>query len=193
MTFSATLLRRATPLLAGGIAVAAAYAQEPGPPTTVERVDLARYVGLWYEIARIPNSFQDQCSRDVTAEYVLRDDGRIDVINRCIKNDSEVDEAKGLARVEDRESNARLKVSFFSILGWRPIWGDYWVIGLGADYEYAIVGTPDRKYGWVLAREPQIEAELLDSIYTTLREQGYAPDDFRLTPQDPLGGGGADG
>jgi len=163
-----------------------APADESTPPTTVARVDLARYVGRWHEIARIPNRFQKQCVSDVTATYTLRDDGRIDVVNRCRRSDGRTSESKGLARVVDAASNARLKVSFFSILGWRPVWGDYWVIGLGDDYEYAVVGTPDRKYGWILAREPRLDEETLERIFDLLRAQGYDPGRFEITP--PEGG-----
>lgn len=161
---------------------------ETGPPKTVERVELERYAGLWYEIARIPNRFQDQCACCVTAEYELRDDGRIDVLNACTKADGTVDDAKGLARIEDRESNARLKVSFFSILGWRPVWGDYWIIGLADDYRYAVVGSPDRKYGWILARERQLEESVLERLFALLGEQGYDPESFRMTRQEALEG-----
>jgi len=160
-----------------------ANAQNTGPPKTVDYVDLERYTGLWYEIARIPNGFQDQCARNVTAEYVLRDDGRIDVINRCTKEDGSKDEAKGLARVEDKESNAHLKVSFFSILGWRPVWGDYLVIGLGDDYDYVLVGSPDRKYGWILAREPKLSVAKLTQLHQQLRAQGYDISNFASTVQ----------
>ncbi|MGD2121976.1 MAG: lipocalin family protein [Gemmatimonadota bacterium] len=152
---------------------AGAGAQENSPPQTVGFVDLERYAGLWYEIARVPNGFQDQCVRNVTAEYVLREDGRIDVINRCEKEDGSQDESKGLARIEDERSNAHLKVSFFSILGWRPIWGDYLVMGLGDDYEYALVGTPDRKFGWILARQPRLSAGQLKLLHSQLLALGY--------------------
>jgi apolipoprotein D and lipocalin family protein len=165
---------------------ARAPADESTPPTTVARVDLARYVGLWHEIARIPNRFQKQCVSDVTATYALRDDGRIDVVNRCRRGDGRTSESKGLARVEDAVTAARLKVSFFSILGWRPVWGDYWVIGLGDDYEYAVVGTPSRKYGWILARAPRLDEATLERIFKLLRAQGYDPGRFEITP--PEGG-----
>jgi apolipoprotein D and lipocalin family protein len=161
-----------------------AGAQEEGPPQMVDYVDLERYAGLWYEIARVPNRFQDQCARNVTAEYVLRDDGRLDVINRCVKGDGSQDKAEGLARVEDKTSNAYLKVSFFSILGWRPIWGDYMVIGLGEDYEYALVGTADRKYGWILAREAHLSEAELEGLYQQLRDRGYADGRFSPTLQE---------
>ena len=159
--------------------------QEAAPPTRVAHVDLGRYVGLWHEIARIPNRFQNQCAWGVTAEYALRQDGRIDVINRCRTKDGSLDEAKGVARVEDRETNSLLKVSFFSILGWRPVWGDYWIVDLADDYGYAVVCSPDRKYGWIVARESRLEDELLDGIFARLRAQGFERDAFQATAQEP--------
>jgi len=133
----------------------------PGPPpvTTVPGVDLERYAGLWHEIARIPNRFQDQCAGGTTAEYTLREDGRLDVVNRCRREDGEWDQAEGVAKVSDDGDRTRLKVSFVSFLGWRPFWGDYWIIGLDDDYRWAVVGTPDREYGWILAREPVLDDE----------------------------------
>lgn len=115
---------------------------------TVAQVDLSRYVGLWHEVAKIPNKFQKQCARGTTAEYTLREDGRITVVNRCIRENGDPDEAKGEAKIVDPATNARLKVSFVSFLGWRPFWGDYWIIGLDDQYQWAVIGTPDRKYGW---------------------------------------------
>lgn len=179
-------------LVAPAVAEGDTEGGKTGPPTTVERVDLERYVGLWYEIARIPNSFQDQCACCVTAEYTLRDDGKIEVVNACTKADGKLDQAEGLARIEDRESNARLKVSFFSILGWRPVWGDYWVIGLDDDYQYAVVGSPDRKYGWILARERELEETVQERIFALLGEQGYDPSSFQMTRQESKEGTGSD-
>jgi apolipoprotein D and lipocalin family protein len=153
------------------------------PPVTVEHVDLERYVGLWYEIAKIPNRFQRQCVRGTTAQYSIRSDGNIDVVNSCITKEGTVDEARGLAKVENKVSNAQLKVSFFRLLGLRLFWGDYWIIGLGDDYEYAVVGTPDRKYGWILSRSPEIAPIVLERILEELRIQGYDPKHFELTGQ----------
>ena len=158
-------------------------APDPNPVTPVDSVDLSRYTGLWYEVARIPNRFQKQCERGTTAEYALREDGRLDVMNRCLKADGSWNEAKGLARIEDPATNAKLKVSFFSILGWRPVWGDYWVIGLDEDYRWAIVGTPDRKYGWVLARSPELTDDVLEKIFIILEHNGYRATDFESSPQ----------
>jgi apolipoprotein D and lipocalin family protein len=152
-------------------------------PTTVESVNLQRYTGLWYEIARLPNRFQKQCVRNVTANYRLLPDGKIEVVNRCLKTDGEADEIKGIAKVVDPINNSRLKVSFFRPLGISLFWGDYWIIGLGVNYEYAVVGTPDRKYGWILARQSNLEQKQLDEIFSLLRRQGYQPEDFVMTIQ----------
>lgn len=150
-------------------------------PTTVEKVDLNKYAGLWYEISKIPNRFQKHCISGTTAEYKLRNDGKIDVINSCIDEKGKRDDAEGLARIVDSKSNSMLEVSFFSILGWRPIWGDYWIIGLDEDYQWVVVGTPDRKYGWVLSRTPQIDSKTIQTINQILIEQGYNPEDFVIT------------
>lgn len=178
------------PLLLLPFALALGHPQEAGPPTRVAHVDLERYVGLWHEIARIPNRFQKQCVWGVTAEYALRTDGRISVINRCFRRDGSVDEAKGVARVEDKDTNAQLKVSFFSLLGWRPVWGDYWIIDLADDYSHAVVCSPDRTYGWILARQPHLSDQVLDGIHARLRQQGFDPDVFVPTPQEVPAQGG---
>jgi apolipoprotein D and lipocalin family protein len=156
------------------------FAQQ-SPPKTVDYVDLKKYVGLWYEIAKIPNRFQSQCVKGTTAKYTLNGNGEIDVINSCIDEDNETDDANGLARVVDKKTNAKLEVSFVSFFGWRPFWGDYWIIGLDENYQWAIVGTPNRKYGWILSRTPKLEAEILDKIFSILKEQGYNPKDFEMS------------
>lgn len=154
------------------------------PPQTVPQVDLQRYVGLWFEIAKIPNRFQKQCAGGTTAEYTLREDGTIRVVNRCLRADGSTDEAVGRAKVADRETNAKLEVSFVRFLGRNFFWGDYWIIGLGAEYDYAIVGHPERKYGWILARTPRLEPVLMEEIFSTLRRAGYEPAQFEMTRQD---------
>lgn len=142
------------------------------PVTTVTHVDLERYAGRWYEIAKIPNSFQKKCARGTTAEYALREDGRIAVRNHCLKFDGSPTEADGVAKVVDSKSNAKLKVSFVSLLGMRLFWGDYWVIGLDPEYRWAVIGTPNRKYGWVLARTP-VEDASLEHAFAILERNGY--------------------
>ena len=139
------------------------------PLQTVAHVDLSRYLGTWYEIANFPQSFQRGCT-DTTATYKLRDDGDIDVLNRCRKGsvDGEEQSALGRARVVDPVTNARLEVSFF-----RPFWGDYWIIDLPDDYAYAVVGHPDRDYLWILARTPTMADATYQGVVTRLQAQGY--------------------
>ena len=152
-------------------------------PKTVKYVDLKKYAGLWYEIAKIPNRFQKHCKSGTTAKYDLKDDGKIVVINSCIDEDGERDDAEGIARLVDASSNAKLEVSFVSILGINLFWGDYWIIGLGKDYEYVVVGTPTRKYGWILSRTPKLSDEKLKETFKILKSQGYEPNKFEMTVQ----------
>lgn len=151
------------------------------PPTTVPKVDLNKYSGLWYEIAKIPNSFQDQCAYGTTAEYKISEDGEIEVINKCYDEEGEPDVAEGVAQVVDKKTNAKLEVSFVSFLGIRPFWGDYWIIGLDENYKWAVVGTPNRKYGWILSRTPTLPEETMETIFSILSKNGYNPDDFEMT------------
>jgi apolipoprotein D and lipocalin family protein len=167
-------------LAAGAVA---AGASDAAPPTTVAHVELDRYAGLWYEISRIPNSFQRSCVDDTTARYSLRADGRLNVINRCLTADGSVDEARGVARVVDPNTNAKLEVSFVQLFGWHLFWGDYWIIGLDPDYRYAVIGHPKRRYGWVLARTPTLDAATRKEIDTILREHGYDPRRFEASPR----------
>ena len=148
---------------------------------TVPFVDLNKYAGKWYEIARIPNNYQNNCVSNATATYILREDGDIDVINRCKEEDGEIDEAEGIAQISDTVSNAKLKVSFVSILGFHFFWGDYWIIGLGENYEFAVVGHPTRKYGWILSRTPVFSEEKLGEAFQILKDNGYDPKDFKMT------------
>jgi len=151
------------------------------PLTTVKQVDLNKYAGLWYEVAKIPNSFQDHCAYGTTAEYKLQKDGSIQVINKCYDENGEADIADGVANIVDKETNAKLEVSFVSFLGIRPFWGDYWIIGLDENYEWAVIGTPGRKYGWVLSRTPSLSEETMQKIFEILKFQHYNPDNFELS------------
>jgi apolipoprotein D and lipocalin family protein len=144
-----------------------------GPPVTVvPKVDLARYAGKWHEIAKYPNRFQRGCV-GATAEYTLAPDGKsVEVVNRCREEGPGGKErsTRGKARVVDPGTNAKLKVTFF----W-PFSGDYWILALGTEYEYAVVGTPDRKYLWFLARTPSIENDLYARLVEEARRQGFDP------------------
>lgn len=149
------------------------------PPPVVGHVDIARYLGTWYEIRKIPNRFQSGCAGNTTATYSLRADGRLNVINRCLTKDGTWDEADGIARVVDPVSNAKLEVSFVQVFGWNLFWGDYWIVDLAPDYSYVIVGHPERRYGWILSRTPTLAVDL----DPRLRELGYDPADFAISPQ----------
>jgi apolipoprotein D and lipocalin family protein len=105
------------------------------------------------------------------------------VLNSCLDEDNEIDQAEGVARIIDKTSNAKLEVSFVSFLGWRPFWGDYWVIGLDENYKWAVVGTPDRKYGWILSRTKKLTPETMEMIFKIIKEQGYNPEDFKMSEQ----------
>jgi apolipoprotein D and lipocalin family protein len=161
-------------------------AQSSDEPRPLPAVDLERYAGTWYEIARIPNRFQNDCVGAATATYELRDDGRINVINRCLEDDGKVNEIDGIAR-RNKKGGARLEVSFFSILGWRPIWGDYWILDLDEEYETSVVGEGSRKYGWVLSRTPTVSDERLEELFEALRDQGYDPSTFAVVQGTGMG------
>ena len=152
--------------------------QEAAPVRTVPSVDLARYLGEWHEAARLPNRFQEKCAGDVRATYARRSDGRIDVINRCRARDGSTTEARGIARVVDTATNAKLKVRFAPAwLSFLPmVWGDYWILGLAPDYSWAVVGSPDRQYLWILSRTAVMDPAQFDAAVAVARAQGFATD-----------------
>ncbi len=152
------------------------------PLQTVERVDLGRYIGKWYEVARYPNRFEEGCVGP-TAEYRLREDGKVDVINCCYDESFErpVRSIEGVAKVVDKNSFARLKVTFF----W-PFAGDYWIIDLDPEYQWAVVGEPARKYLWILSRTPAMDEDTFRSILSRLPDKGYDPARL-LKPPQPVG------
>jgi apolipoprotein D and lipocalin family protein len=159
--------------------VQAASDSDKEPLTTVFSVDLTRYLGRWYEIASYPAWFQKGCTGS-TADYSLLPDGRIRVVNRCFKNslDGPLKESSGKAEVVDKTTHARLKVCFF----W-PFKGDYWIIDLDPDYQWAVVGVPSRKYLWILSRTPTIDGTVYDGILRRVIKKGYDPARLNLTEQ----------
>jgi apolipoprotein D and lipocalin family protein len=142
---------------------------------TVHSVDLTRYVGRWYEIARFPNRFQKHCIGNVTADYRAMPDNTIEVANRCKIAGGESDLAVGEARVVDKTTNAKLEVRFAPAwLSWIPwVWGDYWILELDKGYSVATVGTPNRDYLWILSRTPAISAEEYESRVDNATKQGF--------------------
>jgi apolipoprotein D and lipocalin family protein len=143
---------------------------------TVPHVDLQRYLGIWYDIASFPQSFQKGCSC-TTAEYSLNKDGSVKVVNTCRK-EGKLKVSKGKARVVDKETNAKLSVTFF----W-PFKGKYWIIDLADDYSYAVVGHPNRKYLWILSRTKQMNPEIYEGILARIRAKGYDLSKLKKTEQ----------
>lgn len=151
---------------------------------TVDYVDLNRYIGKWYEIASIPQSFQKKCIGNVTAEYAFAEKNRIQVINGCDTNDGKT-LTEGRAKVIDKTSNAKLKVTFVKAIGWVfAFGGDYWIIDLGDNYDYAVIGHPTRDYGWILSRTPYLPENQLAKAKAVLTANGYNLCNFITTIQD---------
>jgi apolipoprotein D and lipocalin family protein len=155
-----------------------ACARPPELPV-VPQVDLDRYLGTWYEIARYPAWFQRGCTA-VTATYTRRDDGLIGVVNECRKGslDGKLKRATGRARVVDEATRAKLEVSFFG-----PFWGDYWILALDPDYQWAVVGVPSRKYLWVLSRTPTMSETRFEAAVAGLPDLGFDLARLRRTEQ----------
>jgi apolipoprotein D and lipocalin family protein len=169
----------------GLLALVAAFLGCQTAPSTlevVERVDLDRYLGRWYELASFPQYFQRGCVA-TQAHYSRREDGRIRVENQCRDGtlDGEVRRAEGVAWVDEGDaSNARLRVQFF----W-PFWGDYWIIDLDPGYRWAVVGHPERKYLWILSRTPTLDEAVYQEVLARIREKGYDLAPLKRTLQPP--------
>ncbi len=153
------------------------------PLQTVASVDLQKYLGTWYEIARFPFSIQEGCHA-TTATYSLRTDGKIDVFNSCRMGamDGEASEAHGKAWIVDTASNAKLKVSFNFFMGLFG-GGDYWIIRLAPDYSYSVVSEPKGRYLWILSRNPQMSDALYQEILASLKGDGFLVEYLQKTPQ----------
>ncbi|WP_159716730.1 lipocalin family protein [Geminicoccus flavidas] len=150
-------------------------------PEPAREVELERYMGRWYEVARYENEFETDCE-GVTADYSLQPDGKVQVVNTCRKGavDGEVETAKGTAEVVPGSRGAKLEVTFF----W-PFAGNYWVLDRAPDYSWAIVGDPEREYFWILSRVPVPDQHLMDELLARAEELGYDPDRIRLVAQPP--------
>lgn len=143
--------------------------------TAIASLDLARYMGSWYEIAKFPNRFQQKCAADTRADYSLQPDGSVQVINRCRQANAEISEALGQARRVGDAGSARLQVRFAPAwLSFIPaVWGDYWVIDLDPGYQLVAVSEPKREYLWVLARTPRVDATAYDALLDRLAGKGF--------------------
>ncbi len=160
-------MKKALVLIFSLIMISPVFSQKP--VSVVSSVDLNRYKGLWYEIARLPNFFERKL-KCTSATYTLRDDGRITVLNQgnYISNSEKTSSIKGVAWVPDKNSTAKLKVQFF----W-PFSGDYWIMYLDNDYRYVLVGDPAHKYLWILAREKTMDDDTYNMLLQKAVENGY--------------------
>ena len=168
------------------LAMAGGQAAGALAPRTVESVDLRAYAGTYYEIARFPNRFQKQCTGDVTATYVVREDQRVDVINRCRTAAGTITEARGIAKRAGKDtSNAKLKVRFApAILSFIPkVWGDYWILGVGPNYSFAVIGDPSRTYLWILSRTRVMPDLSYRQAVEIAASNGYEVGRLEKTPQ----------
>ncbi len=161
------------------------------PLATVKEVDLQKYAGTWYEIARLPQWFQRGCY-DSTATYSLNDDGTVKVINRCERKDEDATEAVGTARVVPDSGNAKLKVRFdnwVSRLIPTITEGNYWIIALDKDYQTVVIGEPSREYLWILARQPALPEDQYQALVQVAQSKGFPVDQLErnrnLRPASP--------
>lgn len=169
-------LRVGAAVLWGCVVILSGAARAAPDLPVVPQIETARYEGRWYEIARLPNFFQRKCAADVFAEYRLLEDGRIGVRNQCSRDDGRVDFVEGVARRQREDGpNTKLEVSFLpAALRWVPFtWGEYWIVELGGDYEYSVVGTPSRKYLWILSRSPAMDEERYQDILSRVAKLGF--------------------
>ena len=147
--------------------------------TTVKALDLNRYLGTWYEIARFPHSFEKNLV-GVTATYSLRGDGKIEVLNQGYKNtlNGERSKAVGKAKIPNKLEPGKLKVSFFWIF-----YADYFVLELDENYQYVMIGSSSDKYFWILSRTPQMEPAVYEMLLEKARKRGYNLDKLYKVPQ----------
>lgn len=156
------------------------------PLQTVNEVNVKQYMGKWHEIARLPNSFQKGCI-NTTATYTLLEDGDVQVINECtIQSTGKKSIAEGLAKLADTKTNSKLKVTFLpGWLRWTGIGvGDYWIIALDDNYKYAVVSEPNRKYLWILSRDPVIDNKQLDEILIKIKNMQFDLSDIIIDPKN---------
>lgn len=147
----------------------------PADPSTREVVDIEKYMGLWYEIGRYANNFQDECGQ-TTANYSLREDGKVDVLNTCklLENPEELQQGKAIASIKDKETNSVLAVSFVPFFNRFGLFaGDYRILELGADYEWVMVGDMNRKFFWILSRTAELEETLYNDLKAKAETLGY--------------------
>ena len=150
-----------------------AFAQEPLVP--IVKLDVARYMGSWYEIAKYPNFFQRKCASNTVAQYSAQADGTLRVFNKCVQEDGKPIDARGQARQIGDATSPKLEVRFAPAwLSFLPfVWGDYWVIDIDADYQLVAVSEPKREYLWILSRTPEVSGKAYDELLVRLQKTGF--------------------
>ncbi len=160
------------------------WAQASGPLQPIPSLDVSRYLGRWYEIAKFPNWFQKKCVSDTSADYALLADGRVSVLNQCRLADGSLEKAAGLARQLGGPQSAKLEVRFAPAwLSFLPfVWGDYWVVDLDERYELAAVSEPSRQYLWILSRTPVVEESRYKALLLRLTDMGLDVQKLEKSP-----------
>ena len=153
--------------------------------TTIAALDVPRYMGTWYEIAKFPNRFQAKCAANTRAQYLAQTDGSVQVLNSCTTAEGNATKALGRAQQIGAANSPKLKVRFApEWLSWLPlVWGDYWVIDLDADYQLAAVSDAKREYLWVLSRTPHLSPQAYEALLERLKAQHFDVQKLDRTPQ----------
>lgn len=169
----------------------AATAADDAPPanttlSTIPALDVPRYMGTWFEIAKFPNWFQRKCASSTQAQYSLKDDGTLQIINRCRRDNGEMIEATGTARQIGPATSPKLKVRFAPAwLSMLPfVWGNYWVIDLDENYQLVAVSEPKKEYLWILARTPTVDPNDYNNLLDRLSKRGFDVSKLEVTRQD---------
>ena len=175
--------------LAAWVPLAAAQAQSsevsPAPLESIASLDVSRYMGTWYEVAKYPNWFQKRCIANTSATYALQSNGMLQVINRCQKEDGSITDALGEAKQVGDANSPKLKVRFAPAwLSFLPfVWGNYWVIDLDPQYQLAAVSEPSRKYLWILSRTQTVDPKAYEALLQRLKQQGFNLDAIEISKQ----------
>jgi apolipoprotein D and lipocalin family protein len=188
MTLKQVWCAAALAVAAWGVAAQTTATPAPLPPvSTIATLDVPRYMGTWYEIAKFPNRFQAKCVANTRARYLAQTDGSVQVLNSCVTADGSTIDALGRAIQVGATTSPKLQVRFAPAwLSWLPqVWGDYWVIDLDADYQLAAVSDSKREYLWVLSRTPQVNDKAYGALVERLKAQHFAVQKLERTVQSP--------
>jgi len=157
----------------------------PAPLESIASLDVPRYMGTWYEVAKYPNWFQKRCIANTSATYATQPNGMVQVLNRCQKEDGSMSEALGAAKQIGDATSPKLEVRFAPAwLSFLPfVWGNYWVIDLDPQYQLAAVSEPSRKYLWILSRTQTVEPKAYEALLQRLKQQGFNLDAIEISKQ----------